>query len=170
MFNSFDRIFMLCYATSTIILLIILCVKTNKLKNTLTYYRNYLYQIMRRTESIDWHVDNVDQMDKTINETMGTLTSSIRSVLGKLYEERKQKREKILPDPQLAKVIDDSITEHIMTEKFIISEQGVKELPVVQIAKKVCKTFPYVDVEYITIRTAYICKEFINSKTGNKSK
>jgi hypothetical protein len=57
-----------------------------------------------------------------------------------------------------------------MTEKFIISEQGVKELPVVQIAKKVCKTFPYVDVEYITIRTAYICKEFINSKTGNKSK
>ena len=170
MFNSFEHIiiFILILTISLLLIpIIILCINYVKMKNTLTDYTHFMYQLMRKIESVDSNTDKIAQSTNTTNETLNTLTSSIRSVIRKLAEENNTK---IMPGPQLMELIDKCITEHVLMEAKLTQNQVVKDKVMNTIAGFITETFPHVNEEYIVRRVTYIIEEFISSNTGRKSK
>ena len=170
MFDSFEHtiIFILILTISLLLIpIIILCINYIKMKNTLTDYSHFMYQLMRKIESTDSNTDKIAQSTNTTNETLSTLTSSIRSVIRKMDEEHNTK---IMPGPQLMELIDKCITEHVLMESKLMQNQVVKGKVINTVSGFITETFPHVNQEYLVRRVTYIVEEFNNSNTGRKSK
>lgn len=146
--------------------LLLMCVLYNKTKRTIDDMKNFIYQLMRQNDTSTNSIVEVSKMTNTTNETLSTLTSSIRSVMKKVQHDNDQK---VYPGPQLLELIDKCITENVLMEATLIHNDPMPENTVAKVANIVIQTFPHVVPDYLIQRTTYVMEEFIASKSGRKS-
>jgi hypothetical protein len=144
----------------------ILVYSFHRIKQKLDDVTNFVYQLMRYHEEDTTNIATVSKMSNTTNETLSTLTSSIRSVMKKVQHDN---NEKIYPGPQLLDIIDKCITENVLMYASLIKNDPMPENAITWVSNIVVQTFPHVQTNYLIQRTTYIIEEFNNSQTGRKA-
>lgn len=129
-------------------------------------FGNYIYQMMKASDTTKETQTDISSDVNKVNETMSSLTSSIRSLV---KQNQAASEEKIYPGPQLLQLIDSCITETILMTATLVSKQRVPENPLVFVSDIVIKTFPHVDVKFIENRVIYIMEEYNHSSSGKKA-
>ena len=135
-----------------------------RMDDKLTGYISLIYDNNKRNENMSSDMNDLSTEVKTINETVTSLTSSIRSLVTQHKVEKE--KEKIYPGPQLLELIDKCITENILMTASLIQQQQVPDDPVVTVSEILLNTFPHVNENYLQRRVIYIMNEFNNSRTG----
>lgn len=139
------------------------------LRNTKIIMKDYssmMYSLMKTNERYNENMNDIQKDVTTTQESLKSLTSSIRSLVKQQHEENDKK---ILPGPQLLKMLDDIITETILMQASLMQNQIVPDSAVNEIGEIVQATFPHIDQKYIGKRILYIMNEYNRSKTGQKA-
>lgn len=157
-----------CLVTSALSLLtfIAIMVRISQLNKRLDIHANYIYQMMKATDESKESQTTISTDVNKVNETMSSLTSSIRSLV---KQNQAAAQEKIYPGPQLLQLIDSCITENILMSASLIKKQRVPNDPLAMVSDIVIKTFPHVDEKYIINRVIYIMEDYNASSTGQKA-
>jgi hypothetical protein len=145
---------------------IVIMVRISQLNRRLDDHGNYIYKMMKATDESKESQTSISTDVNKVNETMSSLTSSIRSLV---KQKQEAANEKIYPGPQLLQLIDSCITETILMTATLISRQRVPNDPLLMVTDIVTKTFPHVDTTFLEQRIIYIMEDYNRSSTGQKA-
>ena len=146
---------------------------------TIVYHRWYK-QLSSHLESIEWKymllekqsrniLSNTDDIQHDFNTTYSSITKLNNNVASYLnQEEQRRSTTFIMPKPDQAKVIDETIREQIITEATLAKSMRVIDKNLINIiADNVEKTYPNVDKNYLTKKILMRIEEF-NETAQNK--
>lgn len=105
----------------------------------------------RNIMRVQTYRDEQTNMMKELSDQVSSLSSSNAQVLEELIKKRNTP---ILPRPDLAKEIEETIREHIAIETLLSADLRIPSAEMTHhIAEQVALTYPTVDVEYIGRKT-----------------
>lgn len=146
---------------------------------TIVYHRWYK-QLSNHLESIEWKymllekqsrniLSNTDDIQHDFDTTYSSITKLNNNVASYLnQEEQRRSTTFIMPKPDQAKVIDETIREQIITEATLAKSMRVIDKNLINIiAENVEKTYPNVDKNYLTKKILMRIEEF-NETAQNK--
>jgi len=146
---------------------------------TIVYHRWYK-QLSNHLESIEWKymllekqsrniLSNTDDIHHDFDTTYSSITKLNNNVASYLNnEEQRRSTTFIMPKPDQAKVIDETIREQIITEATLAKSMRVIDKNLIAIiAQNVEKTYPNVDKSYLTKKILMRIEEF-NETAQNK--
>jgi len=146
---------------------------------TIVYHRWYK-QLSNHLESIEWKymllekqsrniLSNTDDIQHDFDTTYSSITKLNNNVASYLNnEEQRRSTTFIMPKPDQAKVIDETIREQIITEATLAKSMRVIDKNLIAIiAQNVEKTYPNVDKSYLTKKILMRIEEF-NETAQNK--
>lgn len=146
---------------------------------TIVYHRWYK-QLSNHLESIEWKymllekqsrniLSNTDDIQHDFDTTYSSITKLNNNVASYLnQEEQRRSSTFIMPKPDQAKVIDETIREQIITEATLAKSMRVIDKNLINIiAENVEKTYPNVDKNYLTKKILMRIEEF-NETAQNK--
>ena len=146
---------------------------------TIVYHRWYK-QLSNHLESIEWKymllekqsrniLSNTDDIQHDFDTTYSSITKLNNNVASYLNnEEQRRSTTFIMPKPDQAKVIDETIREQIITEATLAKSMRVIDKNLIGIiAENVEKTYPNVDKNYLTKKILMRIEEF-NETAQNK--
>ena len=146
---------------------------------TIVYHRWYK-QLSNHLESIEWKymllekqsrniLSNTDDIQHDFDTTYSSITKLNNNVASYLNnEEQRRSTTFIMPKPDQAKVIDETIREQIITEATLAKSMRVIDKNLINIiAENVEKTYPNVDKNYLTKKILMRIEEF-NETAQNK--
>lgn len=146
---------------------------------TIVYHRWYK-QLSNHLESIEWRymllekqsrniLSNTDDIKHDFDTTYSSITKLNNNVASYLnQEEQRRSSTFIMPKPDQAKVIDETIREQIITEATLAKSMRVIDKNLINIiAENVEKTYPNVDKNYLTKKILMRIEEF-NETAQNK--
>ena len=146
---------------------------------TIVYHRWYK-QLSNHLESIEWKymllekqsrniLSNTDDIQHDFDTTYSSITKLNNNVASYLNnEEQRRSSTFIMPKPDQAKVIDETIREQIITEATLAKSMRVIDKNLINIiAENVEKTYPNVDKNYLTKKILMRIEEF-NETAQNK--
>lgn len=146
---------------------------------TIVYHRWYK-QLSNHLESIEWKymllekqsrniLSNTDDIQHDFDTTYSSITKLNNNVASYLnQEEQRRSTTFIMPKPDQAKVIDETIREQIITEATLAKSMRVIDKNLINIiADNVEKTYPNVDKNYLTKKILMRIEEF-NETAQNK--
>ena len=146
---------------------------------TIVYHRWYK-QLSNHLESIEWKymllekqsrniLSNTDDIQHDFDTTYSSITKLNNNVASYLnQEEQRRSTAFIMPKPDQAKVIDETIREQIITEATLAKSMRVIDKNLINIiADNVEKTYPNVDKNYLTKKILMRIEEF-NETAQNK--
>jgi len=146
---------------------------------TIVYHRWYK-QLSNHLESIEWKymllekqsrniLSNTDDIQHDFDTTYSSITKLNNNVASYLNnEEQRRSTTFIMPKPDQAKVIDETIREQIITEATLAKSMRVIDKNLIAIiAQNVEKTYPNVDKNYLTKKILMRIEEF-NETAQNK--
>lgn len=146
---------------------------------TIVYHRWYK-QLSNHLESIEWKymllekqsrniLSNTDDIQHDFDTTYSSITKLNNNVASYLNnEEQRRSTTFIMPKPDQAKVIDETIREQIITEATLAKSMRVIDKNLINIiAENVEKTYPNVDKSYLTKKILMRIEEF-NETAQNK--
>jgi len=146
---------------------------------TIVYHRWYK-QLSNHLESIEWKymllekqsrniLSNTDDIQHDFDTTYSSITKLNNNVASYLnQEEQRRSSTFIMPKPDQAKVIDETIREQIITEATLAKSMRVIDKNLINIiAENVEKTYPNVDKSYLTKKILMRIEEF-NETAQNK--
>lgn len=146
---------------------------------TIVYHRWYK-QLSNHLESIEWKymllekqsrniLSNTDDIQHDFDTTYSSITKLNNNVASYLNnEEQRRSSTFIMPKPDQAKVIDETIREQIITEATLAKSMRVIDKNLIAIiAENVEKTYPNVDKNYLTKKILMRIEEF-NETAQNK--
>jgi len=146
---------------------------------TIVYHRWYK-QLSNHLESIEWKymllekqsrniLSNTDDIQHDFDTTYSSITKLNNNVASYLNnEEQRRSTTFIMPKPDQAKVIDETIREQIITEATLAKSMRVIDKNLIAIiAQNVEKTYPNVDKNYLT-KKILMCIEEFNETAQNK--
>ena len=146
---------------------------------TIVYHRWYK-QLSNHLESIEWKymllekqsrniLSNTDDIQHDFDTTYSSITKLNNDVASYLnQEEQRRSSTFIMPKPDQAKVIDETIREQIITEATLAKSMRVIDKNLIAIiAENVEKTYPNVDKNYLTKKILMRIEEF-NETAQNK--
>ena len=146
---------------------------------TIVYHRWYK-QLSNHLESIEWRymllekqsrniLSNTDDIQHDFDTTYSSITKLNNDVASYLnQEEQRRSSTFIMPKPDQAKVIDETIKEQIITEATLAKSMRVIDKNLINIiAENVEKTYPNVDKNYLTKKILMRIEEF-NETAQNK--
>lgn len=146
---------------------------------TIVYHRWYK-QLSNHLESIEWKymllekqsrniLSNTDDIQHDFDTTYSSITKLNNNVASYLNnEEQRRSSTFIMPKPDQAKVIDETIREQIITEATLAKSMRVIDKNLIGIiAENVEKTYPNVDKNYLTKKILMRIEEF-NETAQNK--
>ena len=146
---------------------------------TIVYHRWYK-QLSNHLESIEWKymllekqsrniLSNTDDIHHDFDTTYSSITKLNNNVASYLNnEEQRRSTTFIMPKPDQAKVIDETIREQIITEATLAKSMRVIDKNLIGIiAENVEKTYPNVDKNYLTKKILMRIEEF-NETAQNK--
>lgn len=120
-----------------------------------------MYTILRKDEKYENSHDSIKRALSTINDNIGSLSSSTNEAFNQLIKNNQQHSSN-LPSPELSKKIRDTILENINIE--VLMSKGMR-IPnresVFNIAKNVIKTYPDIDMVYIIKLTLSMVENYI---------
>lgn len=146
---------------------------------TIVYHRWYK-QLSNHLENIEWRymllekqsrniLSNTDDIQHDFDTTYSSITKLNNNVASYLNnEEQRRSSTFIMPKPDQAKVIDETIREQIITEATLAKSMRVIDKNLIAIiAENVEKTYPNVDKNYLTKKILMRIEEF-NETAQNK--
>lgn len=146
---------------------------------TIVYHRWYK-QLSNHLENIEWKymllekqsrniLSNTDDIQHDFDTTYSSITKLNNNVASYLNnEEQRRSTTFIMPKPDQAKVIDETIREQIITEATLAKSMRVIDKNLIAIiAENVEKTYPNVDKNYLTKKILMRIEEF-NETAQNK--
>ena len=146
---------------------------------TIVYHRWYK-QLSNHLENIEWKymllekqsrniLSNTDDIQHDFDTTYRSITKLNNNVASYLnQEEQRRSTTFIMPKPDQAKVIDETIREQIITEATLAKSMRVIDKNLINIiADNVEKTYPNVDKNYLTKKILMRIEEF-NETAQNK--
>lgn len=164
--NPQDIVIIAAFALICVITCITVLIRLRQVNKRLDLFGNYIYQMMKANDSSKESQRSISENVNKVNETMSSLTSSIRSLV---KQKQDAANEKIYPGPQLLQLIDSCITETILMTATLISRQRVPNDPLLLVSDIVTKTFPHVDTTFLEQRIIYIMEDYNRSNTGQKT-
>lgn len=164
--NPQDIVIIAAFALICLIMCITVLIRLRQVNKRLDLFGNYIYQMMKANDSSKESQTSISENVNKVNETMSSLTSSIRSLV---KQKQEAANEKIYPGPQLLQLIDSCITETILMTATLISRQRVPNDPLLLVSDIVTKTFPHVDTTFLEQRIIYIMEDYNRSSTGQKT-
>ena len=143
-------------------------------------YHQWYKQLSNHLESIEWKymllekqsrniLSNTDDIKHDFDTTYSSITKLNNDVASYLnQEEQRRSSTFIMPKPDQAKVIDETIREQIITEATLAKSMRVIDKNLINIiAENVEKTYPNVDKNYLTKKILMRIEEF-NETAQNK--
>lgn len=164
--NPQDIVIIAAFTLICVITCITVLIRLRQVNKRLDLFGNYIYQMMKANDSSKESQTSISENVNKVNETMSSLTSSIRSLV---KQKQEAANEKIYPGPQLLQLIDSCITETILMTATLISRQRVPNDPLLLVSDIVTKTFPHVDTTFLEQRIIYIMEDYNRSSTGQKT-
>lgn len=145
----------------------------NQLKNELSSLKYLIHKLQIQHESdtntfdeITECCNDIQTRNKTYEQALTSLTSSIRSILKQNIAKQSATT---YPTSQMMPEIDAFITEHILMAAYLISNQNIPDNPIYYILEAAVKAYPNIDRQYLSERINYIANQFNNSSTGKKA-
>lgn len=145
----------------------------NQIENKLSSIQYLLHILQNQHESDANNFEQINQCcndiqthNKTYEQALTSLTSSIRSILKQNIEKQSAT---IYPTSQMMPEIDAFITEHILMAAYLISNQNIPDNPIYYILECTSKAYPNIDKKYLSERINYIADQFNHSSTGKKA-
>lgn len=165
--NQLNEIMTLVLAVTTILSLLTLlsliffCIIP--MKNRMSELSRIMYAILRKNEKYDNSHDSIKRALSTLNNNIGSLSSSTNEVFMQLIKTN-NKPGNSLPSPDLSKKIRDTILENINME--VLLSKGMRtpnRESMTHIAMNTIKTYPDIDIEYIVKLTISMVENYILS-------
>ncbi len=137
------------------------------MKKRMNELSRIMYMILRKDEKYDNSHDSIKHALVTINDNIGSLSSSTNKVLAHILNTNK--RSGNLPTPSLSKEIRDTIMENINVE--VLMSKGMRtpnRESIIHIAENTIKTYTHIDMEYIIKMTLSMVENYILSVTESQ--
>lgn len=161
-FILFLAIFICLIIGITVIACYLLLVRP--LENRLEEQSSVLYSILKKHIIYDDKLYVMSDDITSVQQNIKSLTSSIGHVI---KENQTIRGEKVYPSPQLAELIQATIKEQITIEMLLSNKMRIANKDSVgKIIENVSKTYPNVDVEYLTKK----CLAMIELSTQSQNK
>lgn len=147
--------------------------RLDQIENKLSSIQYLLHKLQNQHESDANNFEQINQCcndiqthNKTYEQALTSLTSSIRSILKQNIDKQSLTT---YPTSPMMPEIDAFITEHILMAAYLISNQNIPDNPIYYILECASKAYPNIDKKYLSERINYIADQFNHSSTGKKA-
>ena len=131
----------------------------NRMRTQMDYMSHLIYKMTSMIEDLEIHTMDIDHDFKTTYRHINDLTNNIASYLKN--EHTRRESDFIMPKPDLAQIIEDTIKEQILIEANLSKNSRIPNGDLVyRIIQNVEKTYPDVDKEYLSKKTLVKIEEF----------